>query len=670
MTNRIQYIVLQNIQMMERSKKRLLPLQFAIMEKVRHNGFAFVFDEVGCGKTIESGIVIWNSIMNGGNKILVVCPPNLVFNWYNELLVKFGLDFKIINGNKEAIDVYGPDSKELNELSNLCIVTYDSRDQINSNAAIDRIKTHNIDWDLIVLDEGHGSKNEASERYRALEQFRAKSVLFLSATPIKTSGDNFNQECNLVGKLLNQSIDLNDKTVDPLRSVSFSTDYPISRNFKEMMLNKQDFRNRKVIPIVYTVDDVTVQRIESTYSSIDLERKLGCIFNYSRAFASDEVYKRFIKHSYLESDLEVITQFDDKLAKLITVTDRILQEGVDNKIVIFAKHRLVIDYLRKALICRFGEDQIEAMHGKTYLPEERRNKIAMLDNKNSELSTKRILVISHEIGVVGINLSRFNHLINYELPDTPADLEQRFGRIDRVTNMEQFNELSLYYFEDTNKLFDTVYLYRLFRRFQNDVIPLLPSKNLLYSSTRYIQWLTELIQVYVRITSVKQIMQEDRERLMKLIRTKEDIDALTIEAAEEVLRNLFTRMGYGSGDNLSNKIRQFAEEENRAVVYGKDGTRLTYAVLKERIYTPAYASFAADIKRYDEGISILRQEISTLKSLDAVAAFLHRRIQRDKVSEDLVFGVVYNVWKVWRTAEDNRENCSLRELIEQFNRGA
>ena len=57
-----------------------------------------IADDVGLGKTIESGLVISELIFrHRANRIVVVCPSPLQIKWGDEMLEKFGLEFVIVD---------------------------------------------------------------------------------------------------------------------------------------------------------------------------------------------------------------------------------------------------------------------------------------------------------------------------------------------------------------------------------------------------------------------------------------------------------------------------------------------------------------------------------------------------------------------------------------------
>jgi len=57
-----------------------------------------IADDVGLGKTIEAGLIIQELLFrNRAHSVLVVCPAGLQIHWRDQMLEKFGLEFRIVD---------------------------------------------------------------------------------------------------------------------------------------------------------------------------------------------------------------------------------------------------------------------------------------------------------------------------------------------------------------------------------------------------------------------------------------------------------------------------------------------------------------------------------------------------------------------------------------------
>jgi hypothetical protein len=65
-----------------------------------HRVSLLIADDVGLGKTVETGLIIQEMISrNRARSVLIVCPAGLQFHWRDQMRDKFGLEFRIIDGN-------------------------------------------------------------------------------------------------------------------------------------------------------------------------------------------------------------------------------------------------------------------------------------------------------------------------------------------------------------------------------------------------------------------------------------------------------------------------------------------------------------------------------------------------------------------------------------------
>ena len=88
---------LNNFEVMEKTVT-LMPFQQKTVDKVINemNNRAIIADEVGLGKTIEAGEILWQKIKADENaNILIVAPKAVLTQWQGEMRHKFGLEFDL-----------------------------------------------------------------------------------------------------------------------------------------------------------------------------------------------------------------------------------------------------------------------------------------------------------------------------------------------------------------------------------------------------------------------------------------------------------------------------------------------------------------------------------------------------------------------------------------------
>ncbi len=153
-------------------------------------------DDAGAGKTIMAGLLIRELKMRGlADRVLIVCPANLTFQWQRELREKFGETLRVLRGS-------------------------DLREQFGVNqwvdapqviASLDLVKRDDViqglrqaRWDLAIVDEAHRMSwtppAAKTERYRLGELLReqADHLLLLTATPHKGDPDHFRRFLQLL----------------------------------------------------------------------------------------------------------------------------------------------------------------------------------------------------------------------------------------------------------------------------------------------------------------------------------------------------------------------------------------------------------------------------------------------------------------------------------------
>ena len=146
-------------------------------------------DDAGAGKTIMAGLLIRELKLRGlVERILVVCPANLSFQWQRELKEKFDERFLVLKGG-DIRDQFGVNQW----MERKRVIT--SLDLAKREEILPGLRQAH--WDLVVVDEAHrmSARDEShkSQRYRLGELLRDSSdhMLLLTATPHKGDPQNF-----------------------------------------------------------------------------------------------------------------------------------------------------------------------------------------------------------------------------------------------------------------------------------------------------------------------------------------------------------------------------------------------------------------------------------------------------------------------------------------------
>ena len=147
-------------------------------------------DDPGAGKTVMAGLLIKELKARGlAQRILIVAPANLTFQWQRELADKFREKFEIIRGTTLRAN-YGQNPWQEQDQ----VVTSVSWAAIQEDARESLLRSR---WDLVIVDEAHKmsarSEDHSTYAYRLGKSLSEMTdhYLLMTATPHKGDPENF-----------------------------------------------------------------------------------------------------------------------------------------------------------------------------------------------------------------------------------------------------------------------------------------------------------------------------------------------------------------------------------------------------------------------------------------------------------------------------------------------
>lgn len=460
------------------------PLQFANLKRIENNDVIYIFDEVGTGKTITSGLMASHYVYNKYDNNFIK-PDN-----YLDVLVI------TINSNIKDKDDKGFEGKWKNLLG-----LKNGMDYKGNNIRIEMINNHysNInnmaymykEIGVLVIDEAHLFVGEdKTERRNAIERLRANKIIYLTATPIKYSSYKFMEEDKKT--MIKEYNRYNALSIRILNNSKLK----LSENSRNILSNKVDasIYNDKESMSEYFCENITVDNElkEKEYwyeiydkTCVDFSKHIGIINNetiaerfdynspvtrYFKSTISSLMSNGKFKESKSKRCLAEIETCNTVVEKPKTLADYIMAKINQSKnfkekmprFVVFTRQYSEQDKIEEALIdlgfSNFNETTNEFYSYKIF-NSKTNEKLDIYKEKVEHDSTKlpRVFIITYQIAEAGIDLPSFNCIINYYISQFPSSLEQRFGRIDRldIDGNVIYEEITMTYLlsnqkEDTN----------------------------------------------------------------------------------------------------------------------------------------------------------------------------------------------------------------------------
>lgn len=409
-------------------------------------------DEVGLGKTIEACLIIAQQLASGrAERVLVLVPESLVHQWFVELKRRFNLAFAIYDEERcESLELNGSVENPFD----------DAQLVIASTAFLARLPkraTQAVEsgWDLLVVDEAHHlewTPEAASPEYALVERLaeRTPGLVLLTATPeqlgrgghfarlrlldparyadlesFSAESGHFVEVSQAVGRLLDgESLD------------------PASR---QRMLDLLGGEADNLAPLIERAENGDAAAREQLLDALIDRHGTGRVMLRNRRAAVGGFPAR-IKHLDLlpadpadpilpgrllaeflddagrseaepEHDYGSEPRFEWLLGKLDALAPA--------KVLILCASRGKVQALEDALRRRSGV-ACARFHEDMNLLQRDRNAAYFADPAGA-----RVLLAS-EIGAEGRNFQFAQHLLLWDLPLDPDQLEQRIGRLDRI----------------------------------------------------------------------------------------------------------------------------------------------------------------------------------------------------------------------------------------------
>lgn len=407
-------------------------------------------DDVGLGKTISAGLVISELISRGRlSKILVVCPKILLEQWKEELDTKFDISSVIATG-RELIT-----AQPAGEVG-VVITTYHS-------ARLYLEKIEKAGFDMLVLDEAHKLRNlygvdptpQVAIRFRkALADRLFKYVLMLTATPIQNRlwdlyslvdlltvarghENPFGNEGMFARRFIadsrTQARRLKPEMRDEFRSIVYGYMSRVRRGDANLHFPERVVQLHTVEP-----SPKELELIKIIAKPIQELNYLAQIIILQALVSSPEALVKLLNGmaeketvpKSLAVDVQQVAKgisITTKLQGLGALVDKLMAEQPDTwRVVVFTRWRETQTTIQSFL------KQRGMSCGLINGDSASKNQDTIAKFKKDKPGVH--VIVSTETGSEGVNLQVANVLVNYDLPWNPMIVEQRIGRIQRLSS--------------------------------------------------------------------------------------------------------------------------------------------------------------------------------------------------------------------------------------------
>ncbi len=418
------------------------------------NATALLADEVGLGKTITAGIILRELIDRKLVKnAVILTPPSLVDQWVEELKNKFELDFKIVENEEDWINYP------------FLIASVDRVKIYNREKKLFRHnKAHEINWDIVMVDEAHKLKDRSTVRWRFVDRMPKKRFIVLTATPFQNDLLELYNLLHLLKrghlgtikefrkKFLNRGNKRHPLNPKELKS---KLDALMVRRRRNQTVVKYMKRIPKIVPVELSKEEYSVYEdisdlLKTKYFAANGNEINGRLIIFAilpkitsssrsameslERIASDERYHEKTRElAGLILQKYKLIKKDSKIEKLVEIVSDIYKEDRGSKILIYTRHPTTLRYIVEKLK-PFNLKIVEFIGGLDREEKTRRIK---------EFKESADILISTDTGAEGLNFQFCNNLINYDLPWNPMSVEQRIGRLDRIGQKKDINIYSL-----------------------------------------------------------------------------------------------------------------------------------------------------------------------------------------------------------------------------------
>lgn len=491
------------------------PKQILASKQVVNNSYSIVMDEVGTGKTVSALYAVRDVIQDKvmfleKARVLIVCPYNKREDWQSDIRRQLGRFAHIVEQGDKG-EMYDGELKRVffKNTEHLIMIT-GQKQGIDKNGSYSALKgtvevfSEEKDWDLVIIDEAHIS----FDNYKGI---RADKIMLLTATPIVVNAKGkreFEDYVGLVETVLDKTIIADIAPI--MKSEPTSSDVYVNW-FREDMGQISVERKIRFVSCKRWADR------DDVFYTIKDDKGVLAALQYDQ---DDDYLYWAATEQYGYGNIHEVKK-NGKLERLI----ELLQEN-SKSYIIFCEHKYVVDNIFAQLKDIFTDCVVAEKYGKY------ENQYGLENVQDGQLintlmqslrASKRVIFITTgKTGGTGLNLGEFDGVVHYELPFTSIELEQRFGRVDRIDTQKDTKSRDMVFLlneckTDENDLEVNRMLYYCTTKI-DVTCQYMPIRNTVLYYPEFIKRNGKAIRESMEFYRKEYILSEENERKMKLIR--------------------------------------------------------------------------------------------------------------------------------------------------------
>ena len=400
-------------------------------------GRSLLADEMGLGKTVQA-IALAQLLRQefGLQRVLIVCPTSLKYQWQSEIERFSDLSAHVIEGGKVKRE------KQYASLDAFfTIAGYHT-------VANDLTRLNELDFDLLILDEAQRIKNWQTKTSAAIKRLHTTYALVLTGTPLENKLEELYSIVQVIDQFRlpplylflrrYQILDDNSKLIgfQNLREISEQLSDLMLRRTKKQVLKQLPGRMDKVLLVPMTDEQMDYhQAMNETVAKLVAKWRRQQFLHEKdrqRLMLSLSQMRMVCDSTYI---LDQTSRFDTKVDELMCILEEYFANNVGEKVVVFSQwqrmaHLVELELQERGIGYRF-------LHGG--VPSPQRGELLQTFREDPDC----LVFLSTDAGGVGLNLQSASLVVSLDVPWNPAVLEQRIARVWRMGQENSVQVLNL-----------------------------------------------------------------------------------------------------------------------------------------------------------------------------------------------------------------------------------